>query len=53
MALIRDCDLCKREGVTTPATVDQGTTFGPWAYMCPTHSFAFGRGKPTILAMID
>lgn len=53
MALERLCDLCQQSGVDTPALVDQGTRFGPWAYMCGAHAAAFGVGRPTILANID
>jgi hypothetical protein len=33
------CDFCGAEAV-----VDGRTTYGSWAYMCPTHFYLFGVG---------
>lgn len=49
MALIRECQLCEKLGKKEQADVDQATVWGPWAYMCRTHSFSHGVGQPTYL----
>jgi hypothetical protein len=47
VAEIPDCDICKGNGVKTPAEFDGATAMGPWAYMCLIHFMAFGRGLGT------
>lgn len=44
VARIPDCDFCKENAVTKPATVDGRTIIGPWANMCQNHFQMYGVG---------
>jgi hypothetical protein len=41
----RNCDLCKEQGITTPAIYDAKMQEGPWAYMCEAHYKRHGFPK--------
>jgi len=40
-----ECDLCKNQ--LTTSFIDGGTTWGPWAIMCPRCHGQFGCGLGT------
>ena len=44
LAVIPDCDICKRAGRVSPAAYDGKTTFGPHAYMCESCFARHGLG---------
>lgn len=37
------CDVCKQQGISTPAKYDSATVYGPWGYLCEKHFKAIGR----------
>lgn len=47
--VVKDCDLCKAEGHTSPAMYDDKTILGPWAYLCAAHQKRCGMGIGFIL----
>jgi len=59
VAVIPDCDVCKRAGQKVPAYADAKLRRGPWAYLCRRHFHAYrcelgtGRGQELVLAVSE